>query len=130
MAKILCIRILYLIMDNEQYNELLEYLLKEQLSKEANETYEKWASQFRKQNNHIYVKERRLVPRYELSWILSIFHNNPTSTHQGVKAMRQQINKRYVWKSMTSDIKEYVRSCYECQRRRGSKENNRKHTIV
>ncbi len=58
MAKILCIRILYLIMDNEQYNELLEYLLKEQLSKEANETYEKWASQFRKQNNHIYVEKR------------------------------------------------------------------------
>ena len=40
----LCIRILYLIIDNEQYNELLEYLLKGQLSKEENETYEKWAS--------------------------------------------------------------------------------------
>ncbi len=44
-------------MDNEQYSELLEYLLKEQLLKETDETYEKWASQFRKQNNHIYVEE-------------------------------------------------------------------------
>ena len=44
-------------MDNKQYSELLEYLLKGQLSEEADETYEKWASQFRKQNNHIYVKE-------------------------------------------------------------------------
>ncbi len=76
------------------------------------------------------MKERRLVPRYELSWILSMFHDNPTSIHQGVEAMRQQINKRYVWKGMTSDIKEYVKSYYECQRWGGSKENNQKCTIV
>ncbi len=45
-------------MENEQYNDLLEYLLSGQLPKESDETYEKWASQFRKQSNHIYVKER------------------------------------------------------------------------
>ena len=44
-------------MDNEQYSELLEYLLNGQLLKEVDETYEKWASQFREQNNYIYVKE-------------------------------------------------------------------------
>ncbi len=54
-------------MDNEQYNELLEYLLNRQLSKEADETYIKWASQFREQNNHIYMEERRLVSHYKLS---------------------------------------------------------------
>ncbi len=59
-----------------------------------------------------------------------MFHDNPTSAHQGAKAMRQQINKHYVWKGMTSDIKEYVKSCYKCQRRGGPKENNRKRTIV
>src|SRR6266540_4248612 len=117
-------------MDNKQYNELLEYLLNGQLPKEADETYEKWASQFREQSNHIYVEERRLVPHYELSWILSMFHDNPTSAHQSAEAMRQQINKRYVWKGMTSDIKEYVKSYYECQRREGPKENNRKRTII
>ena len=44
-------------MDNKQYSELLEYLFKGQLPKEMNETYEKWASQFRKQNNYIYMDE-------------------------------------------------------------------------
>ena len=44
-------------MDNEQYNDLLEYLLNRQLSEKTDETYEKWASQFREQSNHIYVKE-------------------------------------------------------------------------
>ena len=102
-------------MDNEQYSDLLDYLLKGQLPKEADEVYEKWVSQFREQNNHIYVKKRRLIPCYELSWIFSIFYDSLTSAHQGAEAMRQQINKHYVWKGMTSDIKKYVRSCYECQ---------------
>jgi len=31
---------------------------------------------------------------------------------------------------MTSDIKKYVKSCYECQRRGGPKENNQKRTII
>ncbi len=44
-------------MDNDQYSELLEYLLNRQLPKEADETYEKWASQFREQSNHIYVEK-------------------------------------------------------------------------
>ena len=52
-------------------------------------TYEKWASQFRKQNNHIYVEEWWLVPYYKLSWILNMFHDNPTSAYQGAEAMRQ-----------------------------------------
>ena len=43
-------------MNNEQYSDLLDYLLKGQLPKE-DETYEKWASQFREQNNHIYVEK-------------------------------------------------------------------------
>ena len=76
------------------------------------------------------MKEQWLVPRYELSWILSMFHDNPTSVYQDAEAMRQQINKRYIWKSMTSDIKEYVKSCYECQRRGRPKENNQKWTII
>src|SRR6266498_5266133 len=59
-----------------------------------------------------------------------MFYDNTTLAHQGAEAMRQQINKRYVWKGMTSDIKEYVKSCYKCQRRGGPKENNRKRTIV
>src|SRR6266540_2903758 len=59
-----------------------------------------------------------------------MFHDNPTLAHQGAEVMRQQINKRYVWKGMISDIKEYVKSCYECQRRGGPKKNNQKRTIV
>ena len=61
------------------------------------------------------MEKRWLVPHYELSWILNMFYDNSTSAHQGAEAMKQQINKCYVWKSMTSDIKEYVKSYYECQ---------------
>ncbi len=44
--------------------------------------------------------------------------------------MRQQINKHYIWKDMTLDIKKYVRSYYEYQRWERLKENNRKRIIV
>ncbi len=59
-----------------------------------------------------------------------MFYDNPTLAHQGAEAMRQQINKCYVWKGMTSDIKKYVKSYYECQWWEGLKENNQKRTIV
>ncbi len=59
-----------------------------------------------------------------------MFYNNLTLAHQGMKAIRQQINKYYVWKDMTLEIKEYVKSCYECQQRGRSKENNQKRIIV
>ncbi len=59
-----------------------------------------------------------------------MFYDNPTSAHQGVEAMRQQINKHYVWKGMITDIKKYVKSCYECQRWGGPKKNNQKWTII
>ena len=35
-----------------------------------------------------------------------------------------------MWKDMTLNIKEYVKSCYKCQWWGESKENNQKHTIV
>ncbi len=56
----------------------MEYLLKDQLLKEEDKIYKKWASQFKEKNNYIYVKEWWLISRYELPWILSIFYDNPT----------------------------------------------------
>ena len=43
--------------------------------------------------------------------------------------MRKQIAKRYVWPKMGQQIKEYVKTCWKCQRRGGPRENNVKITI-
>ena len=65
-------------MDNQDYQKLLQYL-KNLIPQE--EDYEKWATQFRKCNDHIYRKDRRVMLVYEIKWIMSMFYNNPTQAY-------------------------------------------------
>ena len=98
-------------MENQDYQKLLQYLKNPTPQKED---YEKWATQFRKYNDHIYREDRRVVPAYETKWIMSMFHDDPIKTHQSFDVMYNQISKRYIWQSMRSDIKEYVKTCFQC----------------
>ena len=90
-------------MENQDYQELLQYL-KNPTPK--GEDYEKWATQFRECNNHIYRGNRRVVPTYETKWIISMFHDDPTQAHQNADAMYHQISKRYIWQNMRKDIQD------------------------
>ena len=65
-------------MNNQEYQKLLRYL--KNLIPQG-EGYEKWATQFREHNDHIYREERRVVPAYETKWIMSIFHDDLTQVH-------------------------------------------------
>jgi len=49
-------------MKNQDYQKLLQYL-KNPTSQE--EDYEKWATQFREHNEHIYKGDRRVVSIYK-----------------------------------------------------------------
>ena len=101
-------------MDNVKYQELLSYLQNPTPQKEK---YEKWASQFHEKFNHVYKGERRVVPQSETKWIMSMFHDDPTKAHQSFDAMYSQISKRYIWQNMRNDIKEYAKTCFQCQQR-------------
>src|SRR6266498_4021823 len=113
-------------MEDKSYQELLSYL---QNPKPQSEEYEKWASQFHEKFNHVYKGERRVVPQVETKWIMSIFHDDPTKAHQSFDVMYNQISKRYIWQSMRNDIKEYAKTCFQCQKRGSMKQNNQKRTI-
>ena len=41
-----------------------------------------------------------------------------TGGHSGMNKTRQKVTRRYYWKGMTEDIKEYVRTCDRCQRKK------------
>ncbi len=60
------------------------------------EEYKKWVLQFEKRYNHIYKGERRVVPKGEIEWIMSMFHNDLTKVYQNADTMYQQISKRYL----------------------------------
>ena len=68
-------------METQIYADLLKYLKTKKKPEKADGNYEKWAAQFREQLNHIYVDERRLIPEYETTWIMSMFYDNPISVH-------------------------------------------------
>ena len=50
-------------MDEQDYQKLLAYL--KNLSNQSEE-YKKWTVQFEERYNHIYWKERRVVPKGEM----------------------------------------------------------------
>src|SRR6266542_2214792 len=114
-------------MDNVKYQELLSYL--QNLTPQSEE-YEKWVNQFHEKLNHVYKEERRVVPQSEIKWIMSIFYDDPTKAHQSFDTMYNQISKRYIWQNMRSNIKEYAKTCFQCQQRESMKQNNQKKTIL
>ena len=58
-----------------------------------------------------------------------MFHDHPTAAHQGSTALLQQLRKRYMWPGMSQEATDYVKTCWECQQRGNSKQNNPKITI-
>src|SRR6266545_8273175 len=113
-------------MENQDYQKLLQYLKN---PTPRGEDYEKWATQFREYNDHIYKGDKRIVLAYETKWIMLIFHDDPTQAHQNANAMYYYILKRYLWQNMMKDIKEYAKICFQYQQKGSMRQNNQKRTI-
>ena len=116
-------------MEDQKYFRLLNHLKKKRQNEQEDTKFRQWAQQFEERQNHIYKGERRVIPRYEVAWIISMFHDDPTMAHQSKDTTYQHIAKRYVWETMWKDVADYVRTCYECQQRGTLKQNNIKRTI-
>src|SRR6266542_184940 len=114
-------------MKNQDYQKLLQYL--KNLTPQG-EDYEKWATQFREYNDHIYKGDRRVVPVYETKWIMSMFHDDLTQAHQNADAMYYHISKRYFWQNMRKDIKKYAKTYFQCQQKGSMRQSNQKRTIL
>src|SRR5688572_16862818 len=115
-------------MEDSTYFELLKYL-KEKGEENITEEWKQWARQFTENNNHIYLGNKRIIPRYEVERIIAMFHDEPTIAHQNKHTIHQHISKRYIWNTMKKDIEEYTKTCWECQQRGTARQNNPKQTI-
>ena len=113
-------------MEEDEYQDLIKYL-KGEIN--GNKEYRQWTSQFYKKNNHIYYGNKRIIPRYEVTWIMEMFHDDPMMAHQSKEAMLQRIQERYEWETMRKDVALHVKTCQKCQERGPTKKNNRKRTI-
>jgi hypothetical protein len=64
---------------------------------------------------------RRLlaVPAAMTSYVLDIAHNGPLGGHQGVNRTIERVRQAYSWPGLYTEIRKYVTSCIECQKRKG-----------
>ena len=94
-------------MEDEKYEELREWLKNRG---EAVQEYIDWAKQFEERNGQVFFEEKRVIPRREVTQIISMFHDDPTMAHQNKDIVLQHIRQRYIWKTMYRDVEEYVKT--------------------
>ena len=79
------------------------------------------------QNNLLYKRvingdENRYllcVPKAMISDLLMSYHDTPSAGHLGQKKTYKKITERYFWPKAKADITEYVKTCIDCQTRKG-----------
>ena len=59
-----------------------------------------------------------LVPESLKDKVLKRFHNSPYAGHLGVKKTTERIQRRFKWPRMAKDIKDYIRKCEICAKRK------------
>ena len=63
-------------------------------------------------NNRLYVPEEESLQ----SELLRIYHDDIITEHFGIKKIIKLLMRKYFWKNMIDDVKEYIRTCDICQR--------------
>ena len=103
-------------METTRYQEVVRYKEVEEIPERIKEKdkQKEWAEEFKKKNGQIYYNNRRIVPKKEVNWIISMFHDDPTMAHQNEREVIQRIKERYLWSNLAKDVKEYVKTCYAC----------------
>src|ERR1700677_2852148 len=70
-------------------------------------------------------KERLVVPEHKKKMLLQASHDHQLSGHMGVDNTYQRLSDKYYWKEMYEDIRQYIRTCDICQKRRRDKDIDR-----
>src|SRR6266542_3395767 len=74
-------------------------------------------------------KELLVIRRNEIEPILSLTHEYPLSGHFGLEVTLTKLKKRYYWPKMKDDIKSYIQTYDQCQKRRKITDENELHSI-
>lgn len=87
-------------------------------------------------NDQLYKKNKdnpnrpiRVVKENEVEEILHHMHSDPLAGHFSIDESYRRIKIRYYWPQMFNDVRHYVRTCDECQRRGKNRRNEPLHPI-
>ena len=127
-------------MESFNYNNLLNYLTNKQIPIEFSDQQKqqliKQSKHFTVKNNLLYKIDKRkennilkVIQKNEISALMYMMHNDPTSGHFATDIMFEKVKCRYYWPQMYDDIKKYVKSCDSCQRRGRPQKHTKLHPI-
>src|SRR6266498_370252 len=74
-------------------------------------------------------KKLKVLKRNEIEPILSLAHEYLLSGHFGLEATLSKLKERYYWPKIKDDIKSYIQTCDQCQRREKITDENELHSI-
>ena len=87
-------------------------------------------------NDQLYKKNRenpnrpiKVVKENEVEEILYHMHSDPLAGHFSLEETYRRIKIRYYWPQMYNDVRNYVQTCDECQRRGRNHQNEPLHPI-
>src|SRR5436305_12411970 len=127
-------------MNSQQYSNIYNYLTYQQYPTQYTTLQQlqlqKQTKYFKTENNLLYKFDQnnsenalKVIQKHELSALLYMMHNDPTSEHFATDAMFNKIKNRFYWPQFYENIRNYVKSCDKCQRRERSIRNNLLHPI-
>ena len=104
------------------------------------ETYQTLIQDIEKYHNKYELKEGKLIKikpnkklkvlkRNKIEPILSLAHEHPLSGHFGLEATLTKLKEKYYWPKMKYDIKSYIQTCDQYQRREKITDENELHSI-
>src|SRR6266540_402950 len=125
-------------MDPVQYNELTRFLRDYKLSFEKQNGKQKkkflvMARHFVWKSDELQRKtgkrKVKVLQNFQVIPLLQVLHDSLTAGHARVNKIFQVVQQRYYWPQMFEDIRNYVKTCDDCQRRGELRKNNIIHPI-
>ena len=76
---------------------------------------------FQKTDSLLYKNDKLCIPKgvFRIK-LLHDYHSTPNTGHLRIKKTYQRLKQEYYWKNMKKTIQDYVKSCYSCQRIKGT----------
>ena len=85
-----------------------------------------WKNELQRKTGKWKVK---VIQNFQVIPLLQVLHDSSTTGHIRVNKIFQVVQQRYYWLQMFEDIRNYVKTCDDCQQRGGLQKNNIIHLI-
>jgi hypothetical protein len=115
-------------MDTTTYYSLIRFLtdlyLPTDITKQQQAAIKRKARYFIVMNDQLYKRNKdnpnrpiKVVKENEIEGILHFTHSDPLAGHFSIEETYRRVKIRYYWPQMYEDVRRYVRTCDDCQRR-------------